>query len=62
VISDLICPECYGDGGWTDDDSGVWEECDICDGTGIFVRSEDHYKALERWALANGFVRVESDG
>jgi hypothetical protein len=56
MISDLICSECYGDGGWTDD-VGDWVECDVCDKTGILVRNEEHYKALERWALANGFVR-----
>lgn len=59
MISDLICPECYGDGGWDEDGVGEWEECEICGGTGILVRNEQHYEALERWALANGFVRAE---
>lgn len=35
------CGECYGDGGWHDDDDD-WRECDYCGGSGLYGDAECH--------------------
>ena len=45
-----VCPDCYGDGGFSDFDDENWIDCDTCDGSG----EVEEYEFVERHQVNHG--------